>query len=348
LTFSGVHARKLLTRLSDRSSDENRRALPPLPPLTGTDLAPGRTTPWRLSDELPDVDDVGVGGLADPPAPAPSLVRELLDRRAAQSAAHFVIRGRDRHPRHVADRMPITESWHAPERRGWLILAFVVGVALCAVIVDRVLRGLDRPVLPAYSEVTAITLPRPTVTTGTSVALGGALSRKPGEAPQAGVRFPWREGLPIVLGAVWLLGAWVIDHEARRALVVRGTSRDRPPFAYGIVATVVVTPIIIAGVLQAAWGTVSVLVHLGRTGGSEAGWRGAVVLGGAVVGVLVLRHPTLAGVRWLTRAALQALRAAAFSRSTPRRRPVPGAGSSKRSLWPNDAYRGDRATAHLR
>ena len=339
-TFS-AHTRKALTRLSDRPADAGGIELPPLPPLTEDDLAPGRTTPWRLSDELPDADDVGSNGPADTSAPEPSLVRELLDRRAARSAAHFA-----RRRRRVADQMPIVESWRDPERRGWLILAMVVWVALCAVIVDGVLRGLDRPVLPAYSEVTPNTLGRPTVPTGTSVALAGGRSPEPGVATQGVAGFPWRDGLPIVLGAVWLLGAWVIDHEARRALVVRGTWRDRPPLAYGIVAAVVVTPIIIGGVLQAAWGTVSVLVQLGRTGGSEVGWRGAAVLGVLVVAVLVLRHPTLAGVGWLAHAALGALRGAAVGRRA--RRPIPGAGSPRRSRWPSGEYRSDRATADFR
>lgn len=340
-TFS-AHTRTVLTRLPGRPTDAGGIELPPLPPLTEDDLAPGRTRPWRLSDELPELDGVRVSGSADSPAPEPSLVRELLDRRAARSAESLAAARLQ-----VANRTPVVESWLDPERRGWLILAIVVGVALCAIIVDGALRGLDRPVLPAYSEATTTTLGRPMVPTGTPVALGGGQSREAVVATQAVAGFPWRNGLPIVLGAVWLLGAWVIDHEARRALVVRRTWRDRPPIAYGIVAALVVTPIIIGGVLQAAWGTVSVLVQLGRTGGSEAGWRGAAVLGGTVVAVLVLRHPTLAGVQRLARGALGALREAAFNRRAPRR-PVRGAGPSRRSRWPTGTYQGDRATAAFR
>ena len=266
--------------------------LPPLPPASDDDFAPRRTPPWRLSDELPDL---GPSALPEPEVlPEPTLVRDLLERRAALGAAR-VQRRRDGPP----GGPPLIESWRDRERRGWLLSTFVLFVALTTVIALGVLAGLNRPVLPASVQAEARAADDPT----------GVADPERTSEPATALRdlARWREGFPIALGTVWLIGAWVLDREARRALVVRGVWRDRPTFAYGIVALLVVTPILFGGLLQIAWGVVGMLVRAGRSGDATAPWRGVAWMVGFVVTILVLHRPTAAGLRWLARTATQAL-----------------------------------------
>jgi hypothetical protein len=299
--------------------------LPPLPPLTDDDVAGLRTTPWRLSDELPDLD----GG--EPPAlegdRGATVVHELLERRAAWSATRVQWQrygSADGRPVALVPVAGLLGSWHDPDRRGWLVLSILFASILVITIVSAVLRRLDTPVLPAHTQASS-----PIGTQGVGRdALTETIARPeptvlPTDARVPVPRLPaptvgrwWPHLLPITLGAVWLLGAWVIDREARRALVVRGTWRDRPTFAYTVVAVLVVTPIMLGGVVQSAWGVVSLLLEVERAEGANGAWRGIAILVSLVVGFLVLRLPAAASIRWLADTAVRTLRQARVGRRT--------------------------------
>ena len=278
--------------------------LPPLPPLSDEDFEVGRSRPWRLSDVLADLDAADEQALEAERSPEAeqSLLRDVLDRRAALSKAR-VHRRRYGAP----NAPPVVASFRDPERRGWLFVALVLAGVLALVIVQGVFSGLNRPVRPEYLQTRADS---------------SAANAYEDQAGAVGVRdvTVLRDVLPIALGTIWLVGAWVIDHEARRALMIRGVWRNQPTVAYRIIALVVVTPILVAGLVQIAWGVVSVLVQLGRSGDAMVVWRGVAWLVGSVVAIVVLRLPTAAGVRWLVRTASGARNQDRSDPFAPRRR----------------------------
>jgi hypothetical protein len=256
--------------------------------LIENETAHRRSTPWRLSDELPDGD--GVEHAETVAAPAWSPVHDLLERREISSDSPL-----RRRSAKSTDRSPILMSWGDPERRGWLLLAVLSATVLFLTVAQGVLHGLDRPVRPASLSAIPTERARPT-----NAAQADAPSHLWDDLRiTEGTGIPANASLPIAVGAIWLLGAWVVDREARRAFVVPGTWTDRPSVAYGVIALFVVTPIIVGGMTQAAWGVVHLLIAYVRAGGAQAGWRATAWLAGIVVAFLVLRLPTLAGVRWV-------------------------------------------------
>ena len=236
---------------------------------------------------MPDGDDDSgeTGAVAPPPTP----VQELLERRGYWRDTEW-----RRRRAATPDGPPLLEAWRDRGRRGWLALSVITTLVLGAVVVEGVLLGLDRPVLSATSLVGSSAPSRRA--NGSVVAPPTDTWTEQRIVPEAS-GIPLGASLPIGLGAIWLLGAWAVDREARRALVVSGTWRDRPSIAYQVVALFVVTPIIVGGVTQAAWGAVNLVIAFGRAGGAEAGWRASAWLATLIVAVLVLRGPTLAAIR---------------------------------------------------
>jgi hypothetical protein len=86
-----------------------------------------------------------------------------------------------------------------------------------------------------------------------------------------------------MLGLFWLLSAWLVDVEARRAFVVQEPWGDRRTIAYSCLAVGCVSPLILAGLIFAAWGFVSFVVYVANRQSWGAGLQagGLILLAGA-------------------------------------------------------------------
>jgi hypothetical protein len=101
--------------------------------------------------------------------------------------------------------------------------------------------------------------------------------------------------LPLLLGLFWLLSAWLVDAEARRAFVIQEPWGERRTVAYSCLAVGCVFPLILAGLIFAAWGFVSFVVYVANRQNWAAGLQaGALVL--LVCAVFLLGRSIV--VRW--------------------------------------------------
>lgn len=184
-------------------------------------------------------------------------------------------------------RGPEPSVWD-PERRWWIVVAGLACGAMIATVAIGVTHALgNTPVVVPVAE------PPQPVPVQASGSLLTAL-------------------LPLGVGGFWLVGAWIIDHEGRRALIIREPWGERRTIAYGLLALFVVFPLILGGLLISAWGTVQVLADIGRQRGTEAAWRGVVGAATALVLFVSLRRPFVAGMVGLVR------RVGPFRGTTPR------------------------------
>jgi hypothetical protein len=104
------------------------------------------------------------------------------------------------------------------------------------------------------------------------------------------------KALPLLLGLFWLLSAWLVDAEARRAFVVQEPWGERRTVAYSCLAVGCVFPLILAGLIFAAYGFVSFVIFVAARQSWAAGIQaGAVILLICLLG-LVLRGVT---ARWI-------------------------------------------------
>jgi hypothetical protein len=87
------------------------------------------------------------------------------------------------------------------------------------------------------------------------------------------------KALPLLLGMFWLLSAWLVDAEARRAFVVQEPWGERRTVAYSCLAVGCVFPLILAGLLFAAYGFVSFVIYIANRQSWIAGIQsGAIIL----------------------------------------------------------------------
>jgi len=102
----------------------------------------------------------------------------------------------------------------------------------------------------------------------------------PGAAPaQPATSTMLLAALPLLLGLFWLLSAWLVDAEARRAFVVKEPWGDRRTVAYSCLAVGCVFPLILAGLIFAAWGFVQFVLYVANRQTWIAGIQaGALVL----------------------------------------------------------------------
>jgi hypothetical protein len=94
------------------------------------------------------------------------------------------------------------------------------------------------------------------------------------------------KALPLMLGLFWLLSAWLVDAEARRAFVVQEPWGERRTVAYSCLAVGCVFPLILAGLIFAAYGFVSFVIFVaGRQSWAAGLQAGALIL---LMGLLAL------------------------------------------------------------
>jgi hypothetical protein len=104
------------------------------------------------------------------------------------------------------------------------------------------------------------------------------------------------KALPLLLGLFWLLSAWLVDAEARRAFVVQEPWGERRTVAYSCLAVGCVFPLILAGLVFSAYGFVSLVIFIaGRQSWPTALQSGALILLAGLV-FLFLRGVV---VRWM-------------------------------------------------
>jgi hypothetical protein len=100
-------------------------------------------------------------------------------------------------------------------------------------------------------------------------------------------------GLPLLLGLFWLLSAWLVDAEARRAFVVQEPWGERRTVAYSCLAVGCVFPLIVAGLIFAAYGFVAFVLFVANRQSWVAGIQaGAIVL--LVCAVALILRSTIA------------------------------------------------------
>jgi hypothetical protein len=102
--------------------------------------------------------------------------------------------------------------------------------------------------------------------------------------------------LPLLLGLFWLLSAWLVDAEARRAFVIQEPWGERRTVAYSCLAVGCVFPLILAGLIFAAWGFVQFVVYIANRQSWLAGIQSGALILLVCACFLMLRS---AIVRWL-------------------------------------------------
>lgn len=212
---------------------------------------------------------------------------------------------------------PLGAALADPARRRWVVIGAVALLAVVSIIVAGLATGARRPLAPAAppaeqaapaaepapaeGQPAAEAPPVPAAPPAEAPAAEAPPATAPaeGEAPAAGAEW-WRSqvalaALPLLLGVFWLLSAWLVNAEARRAFVVQEPWGDRRTIAYSCLAVGCVTPLILAGLIFGAYGWVTFVLFIGRREGPVAGIQaGALILLGIAV-VLLLRG---AVARW--------------------------------------------------
>ena len=200
----------------------------------------------------------------------------------------------------------LVAMWSDGERQGWFVLSLVLLASLVALI------GYSTSHPPARDLFGTVTGDRFASTwmlkpgTSTNASAFEPISqevseRNTQESPASDDQEAiWRRSLPVALGMVWLIGAWIIDREARRALVIKEPWGERRTIAYGMIAIVVVLPLMIAGIMISAWGVVQALVEIQRVFGDRTAVRAAGGFILAIVTILILREPVGRLTRWAT------------------------------------------------
>ncbi len=201
----------------------------------------------------------------------------------------------------------VVAMWSNGERQGWFILSIVLLASLVALIGYATAHPPARDLFGTVTgdRFTSVGVLNPgTSTTGSESGpatpdVSGRNS--PGSPPPRDLGAIWRRSLPVALGLAWLVGAWIIDREARRALVIKEPWGERRTLAYCMVAIVVVLPLMIAGIMISAWGAVQALVEIHRVYGSQTAVRATGVFILVIVTIVVLREPVGRATRWATR-----------------------------------------------
>lgn len=107
--------------------------------------------------------------------------------------------------------------------------------------------------------------------------------------PQASAMQQALAALPLLLGVFWLLSAWLVDAEARRAFVVQEPWGDRRTAAYSCLAIGCVFPLILAGLIFGAWGFVSFVLFVANRQNWVAGIQAGALILLAGAALLVVR-----------------------------------------------------------
>ncbi|HVG96335.1 MAG TPA: hypothetical protein VNK05_05525 [Chloroflexota bacterium] len=204
---------------------------------------------------------------------------------------------------------PLLEAWEDPRRRRWVI-AGAAGIAalLLVLLISPLVAGrrAPAPLTPAAAPDAAPAAPE--------AQPAPAQPAPPAEAPAApAVPLFQRllppalqqlatgevvlKALPLLLGLFWLLSAWLVDAEARRAFVVQEPWGERRTVAYSCLAVGCVFPLILAGLIFAAYGFVSFVIFVA----ARQSWAAGIQAGGVILLIcllgLALRGAT---ARWIS------------------------------------------------
>jgi hypothetical protein len=214
----------------------------------------------------------------------------------------------------------IAAAWRDPERRPWLVAGALALVLVLALVVAVPLRGrpAQAPATPAAEATQPPGQPAeaepPPAAAQPAQPEQPAQPAQPAEPPPESPPAPAQPGppsggiqpglvqlglaaLPLLLGLFWLLSAWLVDAEARRAFVVQEPWGERRTVAYSCLAVGCVFPLILAGLIFAAWGFVSFVVYVAN----QHNWITGIQAGALVLlvcaSILIARG---IAVRWRT------------------------------------------------
>ncbi|HEU5315300.1 MAG TPA: hypothetical protein VFX49_04280 [Chloroflexota bacterium] len=188
-----------------------------------------------------------------------------------------------------------------PARRRTVVLTAVgVVVLLAALTVAPGLARRSRPAAPPPAAQPAEPAPAPAEgqpapaqPAPAQPAPGQPAPAEPGAQPTPAAQPPQRQlliaALPLLLGLFWLLSAWLVDAEARRAFVVQEPWGERRTVAYTVLAVGCVFPLILAGLIFSAWGFVTFVLDVSRRQSPIAALQAAALILIAGAGFLVLR-----------------------------------------------------------
>ena len=180
-----------------------------------------------------------------------------------------------------------------PARRPQLIAA-AVGLVLVVALLAA-LPALTRRGTPA-SPVAEAPAGEPAPAEGQPPAQPAEGQPAPGAAPPAAEapaqsigRSYLLSALPLLLGLFWLLSAWLVESEARRAFVVKEPWGDRRTIAYTTLAVGCVFPLILAGLIFSAWGFVTFVLDVSRRQSPLAALQAASLILMIAAGFLLAR-----------------------------------------------------------
>ncbi|HET7768180.1 MAG TPA: hypothetical protein VFN74_05345 [Chloroflexota bacterium] len=188
-----------------------------------------------------------------------------------------------------------------PARRPQVIAA-AVGIVLVVALLAA-LPALTRRGTPAAPPVADAPAPpaegQPAPAPAEQPAPSAPAGEQPAAAPPAQssiLRSYFLSALPLLLGLFWLVSAWLVDSEARRAFVVQEPWGDRRTIAYTTLAVGCVFPLILAGLIFSAWGFVTFVLDVSRRQGPAAALEAAGLVLVVCAGFLVVRGLI---ARWL-------------------------------------------------
>jgi hypothetical protein len=205
----------------------------------------------------------------------------------------------------------VSSVWRDPARRRWVAMGLAGIVLLLALaVVFPVLsrRGTDSPAAPPAAQQPGDAAPAPG---GEAPAAQPPAAQPPAAQPAEGQPAAPAEGvpaeespvrqlafaaLPLLLGLFWLLSAWLVDSEARRAFVIKEPWGDRRTPAYTALAVGCVFPLILAGLIFSAWGFVTFILDVSRRQNPVAGLQAGAIILMVCAGFLVIRGLI---ARWL-------------------------------------------------
>jgi hypothetical protein len=198
----------------------------------------------------------------------------------------------------------LTSAWSDPNRRQW---AFVGAAALALLLVAIFLlpSASTRLGIPAAPTADSAAPPSAGAPAPAEQPAGQPTAVPPADTPPAatpaaessgGTRQLLLDALPLLLGLFWLLSAWLVDAEARRAFVVKEPWGDRRTVAYTMLAVGCVFPLILAGLIFSAWGFVTFVLAVAGRQNPIAGLQAGAIILMIGAGFLVLRGLI---ARWL-------------------------------------------------
>ncbi len=224
------------------------------------------------------------------------MAREVWRRRAAAEAVTQrlpALGARRTFRRLAADTARAGELWRDARYRTWLAAAGGAAIVVVLLLAGTAVgRRLVRPVpVPAVQPTAAAEQPpaeqlpaAPAQPEPPAVPVGTVPARAPLAPSEVGLR-----ALPLLLGLFWLLSAWLVDSEARRAFVIQEPWGERRTVAYSCLAIGCVFPLILAGLIFAAYGFVAFVQFVAVRAGIAAGVRAGALILLAFAVLLMLR-----------------------------------------------------------